>query len=97
LGRAVTDREIEVVVARTPGVASVSPVRLFTKTKPAEAWRELPRDAKDRAVLPLRAWQLPEMLSVVVAEGADAPDDLLRTSPAAPADLVVVPIVPELC
>jgi predicted phage baseplate assembly protein len=97
LGRAVQDREIETAVARVPGVASVAPVRLFSQAKGETKWQELPRDAKDRAFLPLLRWQLPELLSVAVAEGAEAPADILRGKTAANDGPVAIPVVPELC
>jgi predicted phage baseplate assembly protein len=97
LGRAVQDREIETAVARVPGVASAAPVRLFSQATGETRWRELPRDAKDRAFLPLLRWQLPELLSVVVAEGAEAPAEILRAEPASASDLIAIPVVPELC
>ncbi|HWX49315.1 MAG TPA: putative baseplate assembly protein [Roseomonas sp.] len=95
LGRAVTDREIEVAVARVPGVEAVSPVRIFGRRAGETRWRALPADAQGKAVMPLLPWQLPELLAVVVAEGDTAPARI-EPGPAA-GNLVAVPVVPERC
>jgi conserved hypothetical protein, phage tail-like region len=107
LGRAVSDRELEVAVARVPGVNTVTGVRLFERQ--SDGWH--PIAVPDRAgtfVLPMRAWQLPELLSVVVRTDGVVPLDL-RAAPdpfldgangngtgVGPLD-VAVPVVPEVC
>jgi predicted phage baseplate assembly protein len=75
LGRRVSDRELEVVIARVPGVAQVVGVNLFRRTD--ETWQVIPRGAEGEARLALEAWQLPELLSVVVlADGGAVPTEL---------------------
>lgn len=109
LGRAVSDRELEVAVARVPGVNTVTGVRLFERR--TDGWH--PIAVPDRVgtfVLPMRAWQLPELLSVVVRTDGMVPLDL-RAAPdpfldgagangngthVGPLD-VAVPVVPEVC
>ncbi|MCB8745466.1 baseplate J/gp47 family protein [Rhodoferax sp. U2-2l] len=98
LGRALTDRELEVVVARTPGVAGVSPVRLFEAKD--GVYTELPGIGKAVTTLTLEPWQLPELSAVVVTEGVDAPasvtspfDDPVATRQTA----LALPVVPTLC
>jgi hypothetical protein len=97
-GKEVRDRELEVIVARVEGVASVAPINLFTRQ--GTQWRLLPRaDANAMVALTLEPWQLPELLSVVVVADAEAPTDL-RGVPNPFADAahqVAVPVVPELC
>jgi len=95
LGRSVSDREIEVVASRVPGVDTVAPPLLFTRGAGETGWRTIGPDANGRVQLPLEAWQLPELLAVVVAEGTDSPATLQPT----PLDvsLVSVPVVPEVC
>lgn len=92
LGRPVLNREIEVAAARVPGVRAVDDVRLFARS--GSDWREI-QPVDGRAVLPLQPWQLPELLSVAVADGEAA------ASPVAPAmagrDAVAIPVVPEVC
>ena len=77
LGRKLTDRELEVVVARVPGVAGVSPVRLFEPR--GGAFVELPGAGKLVTTLMLQPWQLPELTALAVIEGVDAPTSV--TSP----------------
>jgi baseplate J-like protein len=98
LGRPVGDRELEVVVARVPGVAAVSGVNLFRRDviSGVERWRILPRArANDPVALALDVWQLPELLGVVVVVG-DAPTDL-RLDTGAAGDEIPIPLVPEVC
>jgi hypothetical protein len=98
LGKAVRDREVEVIVARVEGVNAVAPVNLFVRQ--GKAWRLLPRlDANGIVTLPLEPFQLPELLSVVVVTDAEAPKDL-RGVPnpfGETANQVAVPVVPEVC
>jgi hypothetical protein len=97
-GKDVRDRELEVIVARVEGVASVAPINLFVRQ--GNQWRILPRaDANAVVALTLAPWQLPELLSVVVVADAEAPTDL-RGVPNPFADAahqVAVPVVPEFC
>ncbi|MBK6850912.1 MAG: putative baseplate assembly protein [Burkholderiales bacterium] len=98
LGRRVTDRELEVVVARVAGVAGVSPVRLFEGRD--GVFTELPGAGKSLTTYTLDPWQLPELTAVVVVEGLDAPASV--TSPFAPATssggtALYLPVVPALC
>lgn len=95
LGRALTDREVEVVVARVQGVAGVAPVRLFKLE--GGKYVALPGAGKAVTTFTLNAWELPELKALSVVEG-DSPDSV--TAPFAPAigdDVVVVPVVPEVC
>ena len=62
-------------------------------------WALLPRNqAGGQQTLNLQPWQLPELLSIVVVEGAEAPTNLRALpNPFAQANAVAVPVVPELC
>lgn len=95
LGRKLTDRELEVVVARVAGVAGVSPVRVFQKKDGVFA--ELPGVGKAVTTLTLDPWQLPELTAVVVIDGIDAPGSV--DSPFATNDgsALYLPVVPEFC
>lgn len=97
LGRSVRDRELEVVVARVPGVSAVAPINLFQRQ--GKDWSKLPRAIPESPVqLPLQPWQLPELLSVVVVVGDEAPDDLRGVpNPFADQAGIAVPVVPDLC
>jgi hypothetical protein len=105
LARPVEERELEVVVARVPGVQEVLGVRLFAReTLGGEPrWRRLqgPREG-DQAALRLEIWQLPELLGVVVAAGAvpETPGGLGLgdgDGDGTDGDAVPVPVVPEVC
>ena len=95
LGQAVRDRELEVVVARTPGVASVVGLNLFEMRD--GAWRMLARGVPFGPVaLNLQSWQLPELLASVVAVDEPLPEDLVA-APNPFAAGVAIPVVPEEC
>jgi len=100
LGRGVRERELEVEVSRVAGVSEVRGLNLFERAvlDGQPDWRGLSRNTPDGTqTLPIAAWQLPELLSVVVIDG-DAPDDLKAVpNPFADANAVAVPVVPEVC
>ncbi|MCJ2186497.1 putative baseplate assembly protein [Novosphingobium beihaiensis] len=95
LGRAVDDRLIETAIARVPGVRAIAPVRLFSLTN-SGTWRPVTEDATGRAILPLRIWQLPDLASLAVGEGASAAE-ALNPATDTPGNGIAVPVVPELC
>lgn len=101
LGRAVRERELEVEVSRVPGVREVLGLNLFRKGmgETGPQWQLLPRAAGGAQTLPLMPWQLPELLTVVVAdELGGLPANLSAApNPFAQAAAVAVPVVPELC
>jgi predicted phage baseplate assembly protein len=101
LGRSVRERELEVEVSRVAGVAEVTGLQLFARQGAAglEDWALLPRNqAGAQQTLNLQPWQLPELLSIVVVEGPEAPNNLRALpNPFAQANAVAVPVVPELC
>ena len=102
LGRAVRERELEVEVSRVAGVREVAGINLFERGTGADGpdWRLLPRAAADPSqTLPLAAWQLPELLSVVAVDAAfGVPTNLSALpNPFAQAGSVAVPVVPEVC
>jgi predicted phage baseplate assembly protein len=98
LGQAVSNLELEVVVARTAGVRRTGGVLLFA---PGPAGfgllaREPGSGAQELALDP---WQLPELLAVELAVDADRPPETLAALPAEAAGegAVPIPIVPEVC
>ena len=104
LGRDVREREIEVEISRVAGVLEVGGINLFRRAdgEHGPEWRLLPRNTGDPAQsLALEDWQLPELLSVLVVDGAPgegAPEDLRALpNPFADADAVAVPVAPEVC
>jgi predicted phage baseplate assembly protein len=101
LGRAVRSRELEVEVSKVEGVDELRGIHLFRRSgvAGAEDWQRLPAIAADGAqILSLQPWQLPELLSVVAIEGAEAPVNLRALpNPFAEANAVAVPVVPEVC
>lgn len=101
LGRTVRDRELEVEVSRQPGVREVTGIRLFRRARLPESdrWRAVAPDSSDGSSnLALAPWQLPELLSIVVVDGPEAPGDLKALpNPFADDQAVAVPVVPEVC
>jgi predicted phage baseplate assembly protein len=101
LGRALSNRELAVEVARVSGVSEVGGVNIFRRNRSSGRWEPLgdARNGREQNLL-LERWQLPELLAVAVVAG-DAPP---RTIPdgsnpfADPAAVpLAVPVVPELC
>ena len=97
LGRAIKSRELEVEVSRVAGVDELRGIQLFQQHN--GEWQRLPAIAADGAqILTLQAWQLPELMSIIVVDGPSAPADLSALpNPFADPDAVAVPVVPELC
>lgn len=98
LGRAVEARDIELALARLPGIRSVAPVRLFVQQ--AGLWREVAPDSGGRTRIELEKWQLPELLSAGVGIGTRAADSVPAADDAAGGagrGAVPVPVVPEHC
>jgi predicted phage baseplate assembly protein len=100
LGRAVRERELEVEVSRVAGVLEVTGLGLFERAAAdaGDVWRALTRSTPDGTqTLALAAWQLPELLSVVVVEGPVPANLDALPNPFADANAVAVPVVPEVC
>ncbi|HWS99305.1 MAG TPA: putative baseplate assembly protein [Pyrinomonadaceae bacterium] len=110
-GRAVRDREVEVMVARVAGVDQVNGINFFERRE--DEWEMIRRAQPCAPVeLPLKLWQLPELLTVIVVASESAPEDL-RAAPNPFADgqqggaggsgtgggagSMAVPVVPEVC
>jgi predicted phage baseplate assembly protein len=96
LGDPLREGELEVVVARVPGVDLVGGVRVFRKA--TAGWQLAPRDARAQTRLDLALWQLPEVQGVIV-DDADAPseDGNAFATTADDGLLVAIPTVPERC
>lgn len=93
-GRPVRDREIEVAVARIPGVDEVIGVTLFAMR--AGVFEPVSAGADGAASIPLSTYQLPELQQVsVVVDGP--PETSLEPDADAGSGGVGVPVVPELC
>ncbi len=107
LGRQVRSLELEVIVSQVPGIEEVNGLSLFSPTyvtadgvKTLTGYTPLAVDANGRSELTLNAWDLPELLQVIVAAGPDGSNTAVPTSltPAAPTDnTVAVPVVPKVC
>ena len=96
-GRAVRDRELEVVVARVPGVDTVSQVNLFELNN--QDWQLVPRPTPDaRVQIALEPYQLPELLALSVGVGTE-PDTTLSSpiDPYAEDGGIAIPVVPKVC
>jgi predicted phage baseplate assembly protein len=96
-GRAVRDRELEVMIARVAGVDEVNGINLFKKKD--DDWEMIRRAQACASVeLALELWQLPELLTVVVVAADSAPEDLRAApNPFEQQGGMAVPVVPEVC
>ncbi len=104
LGRALSNRELAVEVARVPGVSEVGGLNLFQRNVSSGAWEPIgdSRNGREQNMI-LQRWQLPELLAVVVVAddtATGAPMTIQTGSnPFADPNAVplAVPIVPDLC
>jgi hypothetical protein len=101
LGRALSNRELAVEVARVAGVSEVAGLNLFTKNAASGAWtpRGDSRDGREQNIS-LERWQLPELFDVVVLADDTASGASLSIPVAAPTTGlggVAVPVVPDIC
>jgi hypothetical protein len=82
------------------GVVEVNGLLLFSVLSDG-TYQPLPVDSNNRSELTLTGWQLPELLQVSVATGADGSGVMPNASLAAPVatgpNTVAVPIVSTLC
>lgn len=93
LGRPVRDREVEVAVARVPGVNGVLGINLFRREN--NDWRKVV--AGRTAEIAIAKWQLPELLGVLVVADALPPDTMGLDDRGDQASGIAVPVVPEIC
>ena len=99
LGRTVKRRELEVVVSRVTGVEGVSGPNLFVRNQTGSWSRVLgsaPGSSNDNAEVVLQPWQLPELVSVIVAAG-EAPAEFKAPGPKSAREGIAIPVVPEIC
>ena len=102
LGRALSNRELAVEVARVAGVSEIAGLNLFTKNISSGAWVAAgdSRNGREQNI-PLQRWQLPELLAVVAVADDAATGAPLSIQPssnvAADPNSVAVPVVPDLC
>lgn len=89
LGRSVRSSELEVSVARVPGVDSLAGLRIFTERN---------RQWVERTEIHLQPWQLPEVLAVSVRADGGTPSNLdSLPNPFSTGPTFGVPVVPETC
>jgi predicted phage baseplate assembly protein len=96
LGRPVQERELEVMVARVPGVRGVRGLLLFRRGE-KERWTRIQSSGQQQASLTLEAWQLPELLEVSVSSGSPAGDLDPRPLLAGDGVGIAIPVMPEVC
>ena len=96
LGKAVNDRELEVVVARVDGVSTVSGINLFRQEN--SSWSKIERTQICESIeLALEAWQLPELLGIVVSTDDTVSDEMRSVAPSSGSGAIAVPIIPVIC
>jgi hypothetical protein len=94
-GRSVRDRELDVIVARVPGVDTINGVNLFKKQD--VNWVLMPKaNGTGPAEISLEIWQLPELQQVIVVTDEDPPTTLSPTDDRTDGD-VAVPVVLQVC
>lgn len=102
LGRALSNRELEVEVARVAGVSEVGGLNIFRRNQSSGDWEPV-GDARNgrEQTLTLERWQLPELLAIVVVITDATPPLTMQTAtnPFADPNAVplAVPVVPDLC
>nr|WP_319491944.1 putative baseplate assembly protein [uncultured Desulfobacter sp.] len=105
LGRMVDNQELAVMVARVSGVLTVEGVNLF-KQNSEKQWELVEGGTEQR--MSLSAWQLPELLDVVVIEDEEPVTDLEEALGKQGSSLgdwdqtdtgkkIAIPVVPEIC
>jgi predicted phage baseplate assembly protein len=94
LGEAVNNLEVEVVVARVPGVRTTQGVNLFVLE--GDAYTRVPTMGSAQR-LALEPWQLPELMRVEVAVDAAGPAGSLADELSGGPGAVAIPVVPETC
>jgi len=95
LGRALADRELEVEAARVAGVAAVAGVNLFMRD--GSSWQPVGRNANGAQLLALAAWQLPELMQVVVDIGNAPAARIDAGIEGSGSTRVAVPVITDLC
>ena len=99
LGRTVRSLELEVIVSQVPGVVEVNGIRLFLAQRDRR-YTPVGSTATAQQEVPLKSYQLPELLAVKVSAGPDgsgvAPNTSLEPEPD-PGEGVSVPVVPKVC
>ena len=96
LGRAVADRELEVEAARVAGVVAVAGVNLFQRE--GSSWQLVGRNGAGLQRLALAAWQLPELMQVVVEVGNAPPQRIdAGIEGSSGGTRVAVPVITDLC
>jgi hypothetical protein len=102
LNRPLSNRELAVEVARVAGVSEVNGLNLFMRVQKGKkrSWKAVgnARNGREQTI-PLREWQLPELLGVVAAAGNDASlsvDLGEGANPFADANAVAVPVASAL-
>lgn len=88
MGRELEVNELKTMAARTPGVLSVTHVRLYHQQN--SGWT-------DTQKLDLQLYQLPELMAIHIEEGKHIPSapDLITAVPATSA--MAVPVIPDFC
>ncbi len=91
MGRALEINELITVAARVKGVLAVHHVRVFYQHDNKE-WIETDK-------LPLKKYQLPEVMAVETQEGEDPPSPpaIVEGADSGDEDAIAVPIIPDLC
>ncbi len=98
LGRHVRSLELEMVMSKVPGVIEVNGINLYVPLS-SGGYQQITPDASGKSVLNLDAWQLPEVLDVMIAAGPDGSGIQVPelVPPVETETAIAVPVVPAVC
>jgi hypothetical protein len=99
LARMVRSLELEVIASQVEGVVEVNGIQLFT-LQPDKSYQSVAGGSGNQREIPMKSYQLPELLRVKVTAGPDGsgvgPTGSLEPNPE-PGGAVSVPVVPKVC
>jgi predicted phage baseplate assembly protein len=99
LARMVRSLELEVIASQVEGVVEVNGIQLFT-LQPDKSYHAVAGGSGNQQEIPMKSYQLPELLQVKVTAGPDGsgvgPSGSLEPAPE-PRGAVAVPVVPKVC
>ena len=98
LGQSANNQELEVVVARVPGVLTVNGVNLFEQSSNTNEWQLVTENATTHnQKIELEHWQLPELHDVIVEQALIADTEVDPKPGNDDGTGIPIPVIPEIC